>query len=125
VTTHFPPPGRGFIIAVFKLYDPVFFANLRSSTHSFFQQALGASSEIFRYMDEEEEIKEKPARWCCRSSVTACGLKTVSFPMTVRTVRKASILRNINPGNRPERSSHCRLQRSGEEHASPKLIPDF
>src|SRR5260221_1341469 len=44
----------GFIIAVFKLYDPVRkFALFNNS----FQQALGASQEIFRFMDEEQEIK--------------------------------------------------------------------
>jgi len=46
-----------FIIAVFKLYDPVrkmaFFNNS-------FQQALGASQEIFRFLDEEDEVKERP-----------------------------------------------------------------
>jgi subfamily B ATP-binding cassette protein MsbA len=48
----------GFIVAVFKLYDPVRkFALFNNS----FQQVLGASSEIFRFMDEEDEIKERPA----------------------------------------------------------------
>lgn len=46
-----------FIIAVFKLYDPVRkFALFNNS----FQQALGASSEIFRFMDIEDEVREKP-----------------------------------------------------------------
>src|SRR5215467_9044685 len=45
-----------FIVAVFKLYDPVRkFALFNNS----FQQALGASSEIFRFMDLEEEVREK------------------------------------------------------------------
>jgi subfamily B ATP-binding cassette protein MsbA len=45
-----------FIVAVFKLYDPVRkFALFNNS----FQQALGASSEIFRYMDLEDEVREK------------------------------------------------------------------
>ncbi len=45
----------GFVFAVFRLYDPVRkFALFNNS----FQQALGASSEIFRFMDEEDEIKE-------------------------------------------------------------------
>src|SRR5215471_6709052 len=51
-----------FIVAVFKLYDPVRkFALFNNS----FQQALGASSEIFRYMDLEEEVREKRGqnRW--------------------------------------------------------------
>jgi len=46
-----------FIIAVFKLYDPVRkFALFYNS----FQQALGASSEIFKFMDIADEICEKP-----------------------------------------------------------------
>src|SRR4029077_16482252 len=46
-----------FIIAVFRLYDPVrkmaFFNNS-------FQQALGASQVIFRFMDEQDDIRERP-----------------------------------------------------------------
>jgi len=46
-----------FIIAVFKLYDPVRkFALFYNS----FQQALGASSEIFKFMDVRDEVREKP-----------------------------------------------------------------
>ncbi|MGO9863844.1 MAG: ABC transporter ATP-binding protein [Terriglobales bacterium] len=46
-----------FIFAVFKLYDPVRkFAMFNNN----FQQAVGASSEIFRFMDMEDEVREKP-----------------------------------------------------------------
>ena len=46
-----------FIIAVFKLYDPVRkFAQFNNN----FQQAVGASSEIFRFMDVEDEVRERP-----------------------------------------------------------------
>ncbi len=46
-----------FIVAVFKLYDPVRkFAMFNNN----FQQAIGASSEIFRFMDIEDEVREKP-----------------------------------------------------------------
>jgi subfamily B ATP-binding cassette protein MsbA len=45
-----------FIVAVFKLYDPV---RKFALFHNSFQQALGASSEIFRYMDLEDEVREK------------------------------------------------------------------
>src|SRR5208283_5594714 len=47
----------GFIIAVFKLYDPV---RKCSQFNNNFQQAVGASSEIFRFMDMEDEVREKP-----------------------------------------------------------------
>jgi len=46
-----------FIIALFKLYDPVrkfaFFYNS-------FQQAMGASVSIFAFLDTEDEVREKP-----------------------------------------------------------------
>jgi subfamily B ATP-binding cassette protein MsbA len=45
-----------FIVAVFKLYDPVRKFALFNNN---FQQAIGASSEIFRYMDIEDEVREK------------------------------------------------------------------
>src|SRR6516225_11238385 len=46
-----------FIIAVFRLYDPV---RKFALFHNNFQQALGASQEIFRFMDEQDEIKDNP-----------------------------------------------------------------
>jgi subfamily B ATP-binding cassette protein MsbA len=46
-----------FITAVFSLYNPVRkFAQFNNN----FQQALGASSEIFRFMDVEDDVREKP-----------------------------------------------------------------
>ena len=46
-----------FLIAVFSLYDPVRkFAVFYNS----FQQALGASEKIFHFLDEEDEVREKP-----------------------------------------------------------------
>lgn len=46
-----------FIIALFKLYDPVRkFAGFYNS----FQQALGASSSIFGFFDARDDVKERP-----------------------------------------------------------------
>jgi subfamily B ATP-binding cassette protein MsbA len=46
-----------FISAVFSLYNPVRkFAQFNNN----FQQALGASSEIFKFMDVEDDVREKP-----------------------------------------------------------------
>jgi ATP-binding cassette, subfamily B, bacterial MsbA len=45
-----------FIFAVFKLYDPVRKFALFNNN---FQQALGASSELFRFMDSEDDVREK------------------------------------------------------------------
>jgi subfamily B ATP-binding cassette protein MsbA len=52
-------PGTfvAFIAAVFSLYNPVRkFAVFNNN----FQQALGASSEIFKFMDTKDEVREKP-----------------------------------------------------------------
>jgi subfamily B ATP-binding cassette protein MsbA len=46
-----------FIVAVFKLYDPVRKVAVFNNN---FQQALGASQEIFNFMDVDDEVKEKP-----------------------------------------------------------------
>jgi subfamily B ATP-binding cassette protein MsbA len=46
-----------FITAVFSLYNPVRKFALFNNN---FQQALGASSEIFKFMDEEDDVREKP-----------------------------------------------------------------
>jgi subfamily B ATP-binding cassette protein MsbA len=46
-----------FITAVFSLYNPVRKFALFNNN---FQQALGASSEIFRFMDIEDDVREKP-----------------------------------------------------------------
>ena len=46
-----------FIIALFKLYDPVRkFAVFYNS----FQQAMGASTSIFTFFDEKDDVKERP-----------------------------------------------------------------
>jgi ATP-binding cassette, subfamily B, bacterial MsbA len=46
-----------FIVAVFKLYDPV---RKFSAFYNSFQQALGASSSVFEFMDQHDEVPEKP-----------------------------------------------------------------
>ena len=46
-----------FIIAVFKLYDPV---RKFALFYNNFQQALGASSSIFNFMDAQDDVCEKP-----------------------------------------------------------------
>jgi len=52
-------PGAfvAFITAVFSLYNPV---RKFALFYNNFQQALGASSEIFKFMDIEDDVREKP-----------------------------------------------------------------
>jgi len=65
-----------FIFAVFKLYDPVRkFAMFNNS----FQQAVGASSEIFRFMDMEDEVREKPGAKRMGKFARAIRFADVSF----------------------------------------------
>jgi ATP-binding cassette, subfamily B, bacterial MsbA len=65
-----------FIVAVFKLYDPVRkFAQFNNN----FQQAVGASSEIFRFMDMEDEVREKPGAQRMGKFARAIRFADVSF----------------------------------------------
>ncbi len=65
-----------FIVAVFKLYDPVRkFAQFNNN----FQQAVGASSEIFRFMDMEDEVRQKPGAKRMGKFVRAIRFEDVSF----------------------------------------------
>ncbi len=53
-------PGTfvAFIVAVFSLYNPV---RKFAGFYNNFQQALGASSSIFTFMDTVDEVREKPS----------------------------------------------------------------
>jgi subfamily B ATP-binding cassette protein MsbA len=81
-----------FIIAVFKLYDPV---RKFAQFYNNFQQALGASSEILGFMEVEDDVKDK--------------LKAISLPSFKKDIRFVAVdfsyhdeegshqvLRNIN-----------------------------
>ena len=65
-----------FIVAVFKLYDPVRKFALFNNN---FQQAVGASSEIFRFMDMEDEVREKPGARRMGKFTRAIRFADVSF----------------------------------------------
>ncbi len=82
-----------FIAAVFRLYDPVrkmaFFNNS-------FQQALGASQEIFRFMDEEEQIKDKPGAISLPAFRDRVRFENVSFSYGGDNGSDPDILRNVN-----------------------------
>ena len=65
-----------FIVAVFKLYDPVRKFALFNNN---FQQAVGASSEIFRFMDMEDEVREKPGAKRMGKFARAIRFVDVSF----------------------------------------------
>ena len=66
-----------FITAVFSLYNPVRKFALFNNN---FQQALGASSEIFKFMDVEDDVREKPP-----------AKRLPAFPNTVQFDMSASL----------------------------------
>lgn len=65
-----------FISAVFGLYNPVRKFALFNNN---FQQALGASSEIFKYLDVEDEVREKPHAKRLPSFSRSVKFENVSF----------------------------------------------
>jgi subfamily B ATP-binding cassette protein MsbA len=65
-----------FIVALFKLYDPV---RKFALYYNNFQQALGASSEIFRFMDEVDELVEKPRAFHLKGFKDCIRLEGVGF----------------------------------------------
>jgi subfamily B ATP-binding cassette protein MsbA len=65
-----------FIIALFKLYDPVRrFAYYYNS----FQQALGASTSIFDFLDVKDDVKEKPHAATLHSFKSSIRFEDVGF----------------------------------------------
>jgi subfamily B ATP-binding cassette protein MsbA len=82
-----------FIIAVFRLYDPVrkmaFFNNS-------FQQALGASQEIFRFMDEQDDIRERPGAIALPAFRERVRFENVTFSYSGANGSEPEILHNVN-----------------------------
>src|SRR6202030_833853 len=46
-----------FVIALLMLYEPV---KRLTGIHNIFQQALGASQKVFEYLDDNQQIRDKP-----------------------------------------------------------------
>jgi subfamily B ATP-binding cassette protein MsbA len=78
---------------VFKLYDPVRkFAVFNNS----FQQALGASSEVFRFMDIEDEVREKTSAIRLPAFASRIRFENVSFCYQENGDGSREILSGIN-----------------------------
>ena len=83
-----------FIVAVFKLYDPVRKFALFNNN---FQQALGASSEIFKFMDTEDDVREKPGvQAAYRRFAKSIRLEGVCFSYETDGDESREILCDIN-----------------------------
>jgi subfamily B ATP-binding cassette protein MsbA len=84
-----------FIAAVFSLYNPVRkFAQFNNN----FQQALGASSEIFRFMDLEDDVREKPRAKTLPKFSGSVRFEQVSFAYAAESEggEARGVLRNID-----------------------------
>src|ERR1700690_1111449 len=82
-----------FITAVFSLYNPVRkFAVFNNN----FQQALGASSEIFKFMDTEDDVKEKPGARPIPPFTKSVRLEGVCFSYETDGDESREILCDIN-----------------------------
>ncbi len=65
-----------FLIATFTLYDPV---RKFALYYNSFQQALGASEEIFRFMDAQDDVREKKRALRLESFSSTIDFHDVSF----------------------------------------------
>jgi ATP-binding cassette, subfamily B, bacterial MsbA len=88
-------PGTflAFIIAVFKLYDPVRkFAQFNNN----FQQALGASSSIFTFMDARDDVRDKPGARDLPAFSKGIDFEDVCFEYAPDDGERRQVLRDIN-----------------------------
>jgi len=82
-----------FLIAVFTLYDPVRkFALFYNS----FQQALGASEEIFRFMDAQDDVREKKRAVALKGFSEGIKFEDVGFAYPGDDGKPKQVLHAIN-----------------------------
>jgi subfamily B ATP-binding cassette protein MsbA len=65
-----------FLIAVFTLYDPV---RKFAAFYNSFQQAVGASDEIFRFMDATDDVQEKKRAFVLKGFSEGIRFEDVGF----------------------------------------------
>jgi subfamily B ATP-binding cassette protein MsbA len=82
-----------FITAVFSLYNPV---RKFALFYNNFQQALGASSEIFKFMDLEDDVLEKPRAKTLPRFLQSVRLDQVSFAYANEGEEPNEVLRGID-----------------------------
>ena len=82
-----------FITAVFSLYNPV---RKFALFYNNFQQALGASSEIFRFMDLEDDVREKSRAKALPPFSGSVRFEQVSFAYANEGEEKHDVLHNID-----------------------------
>ena len=82
-----------FITAVFSLYNPV---RKFALFYNNFQQALGASSEIFKFMDLKDDVREKPHAKTLPKFLGTVSFEQVSFAYFNDGEEAHDVLHNID-----------------------------
>ncbi|MDE3105135.1 MAG: ABC transporter ATP-binding protein [Acidobacteriota bacterium] len=82
-----------FLIAVFTLYDPV---RKMAMFYNSFQQALGASEEIFRFMDAQDDVREKKRALVLKGFTQGIQFEDVGFAYQNEGEEPKQVLHNIN-----------------------------
>jgi len=82
-----------FITAVFSLYNPL---RKFALFYNNFQQALGASSEVFKFMDLEDDVVEKPRAKTLPKFSGSVRLEHVNFAYANEGKEKHEVLRGID-----------------------------
>jgi subfamily B ATP-binding cassette protein MsbA len=82
-----------FITAVFSLYNPV---RKFALFYNNFQQALGASSEIFKFMDLEDDVREKPRAKLLPKFSSNVRFEHVSFAYATDGEERHEVLRDVD-----------------------------
>ncbi len=81
-----------FIIALFKLYDPV---RKFASFYNSFQQAMGASSSIFGFLDTKDDVKERAHAHALKGFTNAVKFENVGFSYSTEK-GEHQILHNVD-----------------------------
>lgn len=81
-----------FLVAVFKLYDPV---RKFALFYNNFQQAVGASSAIFSFMDAQDDVREKARAFPLKSFESRVCFEHVDFAYDDEEGRK-EVLHDID-----------------------------
>ena len=81
-----------FIVALFKMYDPV---RRFAVYYNSFQQALGASQAIFDFMDDQDEVVEKKHPYQLKLFRQSIRLENVGFAYSTEE-GESQVLHDIN-----------------------------
>ena len=87
-----------FLIAVFTLYDPV---RKMALFYNSFQQALGASEEIFKFMDATDDVQEKKRAFVLKGFNESIQFEDVGFAYSSEDGERKQVLHGINLTVRP------------------------